>query len=357
MKRDLSALDRDIGQDWSRIIQEAFKHGIDCNIIQGGLLEGKSEQGIYEVSDTQNYGIGDRLITPDGRIFHYAKSGGICYTGQGSAFYPDKVFASKCVGALIGSATQIKFGGKTFDKDALKGGYITIFGNPLYNAEALPDNASCPHRLITGNNACVGQVITGASEADPCVITIVGHGYATGDIVTIADVGGMVELNDRQYTITVIDEDTFSLDAVDSEGYTTYTSGGVCTKGDLTLDLDGAVGMIVNDKQFCEVYYNIYSDLRLGTGTTQSFAGLAAAYISGSGKYFWVQTWGPVWVAPQVASFNSGEYRDAYFRHDVSIQAYSSDQSDPYALNKQRAGFIIPPGLTAGPLLMLQISP
>ena len=357
MKRDLSAIDRDIGQDWSRIIQEAFKHGIDCDIIQGGLLPGRPVQGLYEVKDIQNYVIGSRRMTPDGRVFRYAKSGGICYTGQGSAFYPDKVFASKCVGALAAIATQIKFGGKTFDKDALKGGYITIFGNPDYNAEALPNNASCPHRLITGNNACVGQVITGASESDPCVITIAGHGYATGDIVTIADVGGMVELNDRQYTITVIGDDTFSLDDVDSRGYTGYDSGGVCTKGDLTLDLDGAVGTIVKDKQGCEVYYNIYSDLRLGTGTTQSFAGLAAAYISGSGKYFWVQTWGPVWVAPQIASFNSGEYRDAYFRHDGSIQAYSDDQSDTYALNKQRAGFIIPPGLTAGPLLMLQISP
>ena len=355
MKRDLSAIDRDIGQDWSRIIQEAFKHGIDCNIIQGGLLEGKSEQGIYEVSDTQNYGIGDRLITPDGRIFHYAKSGGICYTGLGSAFYPDKVFASKCVGALIGTATQIKFGGKTFDKDALKGGYITIFGNPLYNAEALPDNASCPHRLITGNNACVGQVITGASIEVLCVITIVGHGYATGDIVTIADVEGMVELNDRQYTITVINDNTFSLDGVNSEGYTEYTLGGVCTKGDLTLDLDGAVGTIVVDKQFCEVYYNPYSDLRLGTRTIESFAGLAAAYVSKADKYFWVQTWGPVWIAPQEASFSDRQYRDAYFRYDGSIQALGDDAT--YTKNKQRAGFIINTGSDAGPLLMLQISP
>lgn len=32
MKRNLSALDRDVGQDWSRIIQEAFADGIDCDI-------------------------------------------------------------------------------------------------------------------------------------------------------------------------------------------------------------------------------------------------------------------------------------------------------------------------------------
>jgi len=351
MKRDLSAIDRDIGQDWSRIIQEAFKHGIDCNIIQGGLLEGKSEQGIYEVSDTQNYGIGDRLITPDGRVFRYAKSGGICYTGQGSAFYQAVAFESNCLAALVKTDKQIKFAGKTFDKDALKGGYITIYGNP--GEVPLPDNADCPHRLITGNNACVGQVITGASKADPCVITIEGHGYSTGDIVTIAGVGGMIELNDELYKITKIDADTFSLDDIDSTLYTTYTSGGTCTKGDLTLDLDKAVGRAVKDKQFCDVYYNPYADLRLGTKTTESFAGLAAAYIDDADKYFWVQTWGPVWVALLAGSTSGGEYRDVYFRYNGTLQVFGT--ADNYVTNKQRAGFILPSGLSA--LVMLQISP
>ena len=73
MRRDLSVLDRDIGQDWSRIIQDAFKHGIDCDIIQGGLLAGGSVQDIHAVSATQNYVLGSKLITPDGRVFYYAK--------------------------------------------------------------------------------------------------------------------------------------------------------------------------------------------------------------------------------------------------------------------------------------------
>ena len=134
-------------------------------------------------------------------------------------------------------------------------------------------------------------------------------------------------------------------------------SNNACSAATLTLVLDGAVGRIVTAATFCEVYYNPYADLRLGTKTTESFAGVAATYVNAANLYFWVQTWGPCWIAPQVASFNSGEYRDAYFRHDGSIQAYSADQSDPYALNKQRAGFIMQTGLTAGPLLMLQVSP
>jgi len=73
-RQDLSALDRDIGQDWSRIIQEAFKHGIDCDIIHGGLLVGRPEQGLYEQSATANYLIGTRRISPDGRVYRYARA-------------------------------------------------------------------------------------------------------------------------------------------------------------------------------------------------------------------------------------------------------------------------------------------
>lgn len=68
--------------------------------------------------------------------------------------------------------------------------------------------------------------ITGATKANPAVITSVAHGLSTGDIIEIYDVSGMVELNDIQYTITVLTVDTFELDGVNSTGFTTYTSGG-----------------------------------------------------------------------------------------------------------------------------------
>lgn len=76
--------------------------------------------------------------------------------------------------------------------------------------------------------------ITGASKADPAVITAVGHGYATGDIIQIDSVGGMIELNGRAYVVTVLTVDTFSLNGVNSSSYTTYTSGGEATKQTMT---------------------------------------------------------------------------------------------------------------------------
>lgn len=75
------------------------------------------------------------------------------------------------------------------------------------------------------------KTITGATKANPCVITAAGHGYSTGQTIQITSVGGMTQLNDKIYTITVIDTNTLSLDGVDATGYSAFTSGGACTIG------------------------------------------------------------------------------------------------------------------------------
>lgn len=80
--------------------------------------------------------------------------------------------------------------------------------------------------------------ITAATQANPCVVTTSGaHGYTTGDEVFINDVAGMTELNTKSYVVTVLSSTTFSLasadgqgTAVDSTGFTAYSSGGETTK-------------------------------------------------------------------------------------------------------------------------------
>lgn len=73
------------------------------------------------------------------------------------------------------------------------------------------------------------KTITGASKANPCVITRVAHGFDTNDRVRIIDVQGMTELNDKTYILTKINNDSFSLNSTDSTSYGTYTSGGFAT--------------------------------------------------------------------------------------------------------------------------------
>lgn len=76
-----------------------------------------------------------------------------------------------------------------------------------------------------------GIAITGATQANPVVLTVVGHGRATGDVALVTSVGGMTQINDRLYTVTVIDVDRISLDGVDGTGFAAYTSGGTLTTG------------------------------------------------------------------------------------------------------------------------------
>lgn len=78
-----------------------------------------------------------------------------------------------------------------------------------------------------GDVVGINLTITGASNATPIVITSASHGLATGDMVTIASVGGNTAANGT-WKITKVGDNTFSLDG--SVGNAAYTSGGTVAK-------------------------------------------------------------------------------------------------------------------------------
>lgn len=78
--------------------------------------------------------------------------------------------------------------------------------------------------------------IEGLSRANPCVVTWAGHGLVTGDYVQILSItqSGWTVLNDKIYSITYIDANSFSLQGVDTSALgTAYDPGdpGTITKG------------------------------------------------------------------------------------------------------------------------------
>lgn len=77
--------------------------------------------------------------------------------------------------------------------------------------------------------------ITGATAANPVVITANSHGFSNGDTVVISDVEGMEEINDLIFTVANKTANTFELTNnlganINGTAYTAYVSGGYARK-------------------------------------------------------------------------------------------------------------------------------
>ncbi len=77
------------------------------------------------------------------------------------------------------------------------------------------------------------QVISGITQANPAVVTYVGADtYANGDRVIISGVLGMVQVNNREFTVANVNvgANTFELSGINSTAYTAYASGGTASE-------------------------------------------------------------------------------------------------------------------------------
>lgn len=79
------------------------------------------------------------------------------------------------------------------------------------------------------------QNITAITQANPGVVTIVGHGYTAGDWVYISGIVGMTRLNGRVFRVGTTTADTFQLKDVDGNNVNTtaltaYSSGGTAAR-------------------------------------------------------------------------------------------------------------------------------
>lgn len=108
------------------------------------------------------------------------------------------------------------------------------------------------------------KTVTGATQANPTQITVASHGYTTGDSVRLKNIGGMTELNDRTFQITVTGTNTFTLDGEDSSTYTAYTSGGTAERGHVQVNNNLATSGNKNTITWTAVAnaikYNIYKE-------------------------------------------------------------------------------------------------
>lgn len=127
--------------------------------------------------------------------------------------------------------------------------------------------------------------------------------------------------------------------------------------GEMTITLDDPLPVaLVADSAHGECMASPYLDVRSTGETTSSIVGVPCVPAT-AGNYLWIQTWGPVWIAPQGEVSVGTNNRQVVFRHDGSIDEY--DATDANTIKAQHAGFVLQNARGGGQgaaFIMLQIS-
>ena len=139
------------------------------------------------------------------------------------------------------------------------------------------------------------KTISAATKASPGVITATSHGYSNGDEIYIASVGGMTELNDRNYRVANSTTHTFTLTdlfgtAINTTDFTTYSSGGTATEiFEVASPYTEAHLPNVNFVQSADTMYLVHPSYAIRTLTRSAHNNwsFATASISGSPSPDW----------------------------------------------------------------------
>jgi hypothetical protein len=168
----------------------------------------------------------------------------------------------------------IPFQFKTSDTYILEFGdqYMRVYRNGL--------------QVLTGSP----KTITAITQASPGVLTSNSHGFSNGDEIYIDSVGGMVELNNRNFKVANVSANTFELEdlfgnAIDTTNFTAFTSGGDADKiYQISTPYTPANLPTVNYAQSADVMYLVHPsyEIRTLSRTDHNAWTLATASITGS---------------------------------------------------------------------------
>ncbi|MCE9521078.1 MAG: hypothetical protein K8S25_01440 [Alphaproteobacteria bacterium] len=74
------------------------------------------------------------------------------------------------------------------------------------------------------------KTISNITQGNPAVVTATAHGFANNDRVVISGVGGMGQVNNREFTVANQSTNSFELAGVNATAYDAYTMGGSVSK-------------------------------------------------------------------------------------------------------------------------------
>jgi hypothetical protein len=263
---------------------------IVLNLGREGLVQNSNVSDwsfLYDTSTVKDprFNVGDKVRTPDGRTFRYAKSGAACWTGRGNQFY----------NAI--PATGIDY-------------------SLLYAAAAIGATS-----IQMTNQGTVAQTLDGLR----------------GGLIILKPVTGSTD------------------QVLQMRGIIGNTAGGVSDV--ITIYLDAPLTAALTTASYAFCMPSPWSDIRYGALTYASFAGVAAVNVTAASMYFWIQTWGLCWIAPQAECGTTVYERDVVFRYDGCIQHRGTAGID--GLSGQHAGFIVDNNAAANgsTIIFLQIDP
>jgi hypothetical protein len=257
---------------------------------------------------SDKYNVGDRTVTPDGRVFRYCKAAATCDPEFG-AYNPIKTIANAV------APTQ------------------TVISGPILNS------------FGSANTTTAGSL-----GANVVTITVGATGGAAGDGVIAED-----EL--RGGSIVIGNGTSQHPQMRGIIGNTAVASGGGTCDVYLDASLISAVAVgTTNIEAMLNPYANVKGDQ--AGGAYVSFLGMPAARAT-VGQYFWLQTWGPCWITSDGTTGAAANGRVLYFADNGSV--VSSDKVTDGATNVlfQPAGFALDAssaGASNAPMVMLQIS-
>lgn len=125
-------------------------------------------------------------------------------------------------------------------------------------------------------------VVTGATQADPVVVTAGTHGRSNGDKVYIKEVVGMTEINCRTFIVANKTANTFELQDsltkdIDGTGFTAYVSGGTVQE---SVAIFRALDYLEGETLQVYVDGNTHPDLTVSLGSITLANDITGANVS-----------------------------------------------------------------------------
>lgn len=194
--------------------------------------------------------------------------------------------------------------------------------------------------------------ITGITQANPGVVTAVGHGLTNADRIFISGVSGMTQVNNLEWQVNVLTADTFELrgalffSGVDTTGFDAYVSGGTVGKiVEVATSYTDTQVFEINHAQSADVLYLAHKDhapAKLTRTTATSFTLADIDFVDGpyldendtsTTLYASAQT-GSVTITASASLFTSDDVgRYIRFREVLEIEHDEWAASTSYANN------------------------